>query len=143
MRVQFAHLPQKSGRPSALLGARQLRVWASIKARVYLPEPGVPERTTACGKRSRPSMSRRRWMVSALPWKSEKAIKHSIAAETEEIYCKSSTLCVDPSDWRHITACLLVSYRSSRLFRVSAGSHEMRAGNFNLRLTTCMIWLWV
>src|SRR5580704_1425465 len=108
MRAQFAHLPQKSGRPSVLLGARQLRVWASIKARVYLPKPGVPERTTACGKRSRPSMSRRRWMVSALPWKSEKAIQHPIAAETAEIYCKSRKRCVDPSDWRHITAAPLI-----------------------------------
>src|SRR6267143_5691030 len=96
MRVQFAHVPQKSGRPSVLIGARQLRVWASIKARVYLPEPGEPETTTACGKRSRPSMSRRRWMVSALPWKSEKAIEHSTAAETEGTYCKSSTVrCAD------------------------------------------------
>src|ERR1700674_5434540 len=96
MREQFAHWPQKSGRPSVLIGARQLRVWASIKASVYLPAPGAPEITTACGKRSRPSMSRRRWMVSALPWKSEKAIEHSIAAEAEEIHCKSSTLwCVD------------------------------------------------
>src|ERR1700682_2541391 len=92
MPVQFAHWPQKSGRPSVLIGARQLRVWASIKARVYLPAPGVPERTTACGKRSRPSISRRRWMVSALPRKSEKAIYHSIGAETEEIHCKLSTL---------------------------------------------------
>src|SRR5229473_5201231 len=109
MRVQFAHVPQKSGRPSVLMEARQLRVWASIKARVYLPEPGVPERTTACGKRSRASMSRRRWTVSALPWKSEKAIEHSIAAETEDIYCKSNPPWY-PDTFQNggITACPLV-----------------------------------
>ena len=43
---------------------------ASMSASVYFPEPAGPARTTACGKRSRASISRRRWTTSELPWKS-------------------------------------------------------------------------
>src|ERR1035437_4879698 len=85
MRVQFEQRPQKSGKPSLLVPppvtgcSRQFMARASIRARVYLPDPCAPERMTACGKRLRASISRRRWMVSGLPWKSENGIenKHS------------------------------------------------------------------
>src|SRR5882762_9047714 len=75
MRVQFEQCPQKSGKPSVLGCSRQFMVRASIRASVYLPEPCAPERMTACGKRLRASISRRRWMVSGLPAKSEKGIR--------------------------------------------------------------------
>jgi len=39
MRAQFAQTPQKSGRPSVLVGWRQLTALASIRAKVYLPAP--------------------------------------------------------------------------------------------------------
>src|SRR6267378_8338323 len=80
MRVQFEQCPQKSGKPSLSVAfvigcSRQFRVRASISASVYLPDPRAPERMTACGKRLRASISRRRWMVSGLPAKSEKGIR--------------------------------------------------------------------
>src|SRR5208282_635135 len=77
MRVQFEQRPQKSGKPSAVVEgcSRQFRARASIKASVYLPDPCAPERMTACGKRLRASISRRRWMVSGLPTKSEKGME--------------------------------------------------------------------
>ena len=58
--------------------ARQFIARASIRASVYLPDPCAPARMTACGKRSRASISRRRWMVSGLPAKSEKGIKNAV-----------------------------------------------------------------
>src|SRR5882762_7203879 len=77
MRVQFEQRPQKSGKPSPSFDgcSRQFIVRASIRASVYLPDPCAPERMTAWGKRFRASISRRRWMVSGLPAKSEKGIR--------------------------------------------------------------------
>src|SRR4029077_19775820 len=71
MRTQFAHLPQKSGSPSVVSGRRQFMVFASMSASVYLPAPVGPARVIAWGKCPRASMSRRRWTISAFPWKSE------------------------------------------------------------------------
>src|SRR5581483_1373257 len=76
MRMQFLHVPQKSGRPSFVAGGeRQFIALAIIWARVYFPAPRAPDRITACGSRSRPSMPRRRRTTSSLPWKSEKGIR--------------------------------------------------------------------
>src|SRR5580692_6736018 len=78
--MQFEQCPQKSGKlspavPAVVGRSRQFIARASIRASVYLPDPCAPERITACGKRSRASISRRRWMVSELPAKSENGIK--------------------------------------------------------------------
>src|ERR1700687_4120204 len=75
MRVQFEQRPEKSGKPAVRRCSRQFRVRASIRASVYLPDPCAPERMTACGNRLRASISRRRWMVSGLPTKSENGIE--------------------------------------------------------------------
>ena len=47
MRTQLEHLPQKSGKPSVVIGERQLMVLASMSASVYFPEPAGPDKTTA------------------------------------------------------------------------------------------------
>src|SRR5208282_1425922 len=84
MRVQFEQRPQKSGKPSvppvpSVHGcSRQFMARASIRASVYLPDPCAPQRITACGKRLRASISRRRWMVSGLPTNSEKGIRGAV-----------------------------------------------------------------
>src|ERR1700693_4306500 len=97
MRVQFEQRPQKSGKPSVLGCSRQFRVRASIRASVYLPDPCAPDRMTACGKRLRASISRRRWMVSGLPTKSENGIKTLLAvsswllAKSQKLRAKSSS----------------------------------------------------
>src|SRR5450759_5490368 len=84
MRVQFEQRPQKSGKPSPSVEgcSRQFIERAIIRASVYLPDPCAPERMTACGKRLRASISRRRWMVSGLPTKSEKGIKTLLAVSS-------------------------------------------------------------
>src|ERR1700674_2330158 len=97
MRVQFEQRPQKSGKPAVLGCSRQFRVRASSRASVYLPDPCAPERMTACGKRLRASISRRRWMVSELPTKSENGIKTLLAvsswvlARSQKLRAKSSS----------------------------------------------------
>src|SRR6202158_6523323 len=97
MRVQFEQRPEKSGKPAVRRCSRQFRVRASIRASVYLPDPCAPERMTACGKRLRASISRRRWMVSGLPTKSENGIKTLLAvsswalARSQKLRAKSSS----------------------------------------------------
>jgi hypothetical protein len=79
--MQLEHLPQKSGKLSVMIGERQLIAFASMSASVYLPEPVGPASATAWGKRSRASISRRRWTMSELPWKSvNKAISFQLSA---------------------------------------------------------------
>src|SRR6266853_836887 len=72
---------------------------ASIKASVYLPDPVAPESMMACGKRSRASISRRRWMVSELPAKSEKGITPVTSEQTyQRTYDGAPAFPARPSD---------------------------------------------
>src|ERR1700686_522056 len=96
MRVQFEQCPQKSGMPSVVGRSRQFRVRASMRASVYFPDPCAPERMTACGKRLRATISRRRWMVSGFPTKSENGIK-TLSAVSSWLLAKSQKLRAESS----------------------------------------------
>ncbi len=63
MRSQLAQTPQASGRPSVVMGVRQLAAWASRRASVYLPAPREPLKIMAEGRRPAASVSRRRRTV--------------------------------------------------------------------------------
>src|SRR3974390_504258 len=101
IRVQLAHMPQKSGRSSVVGGCRQFMAFATICVRVNLPEPCAPDRITAWGKWSRASISRTFRTSSALPWKSANGIgtsRSSALRQLHRLVCREQTSADDAHD---------------------------------------------